>query len=98
MLKEISDIQEFNDISELLQDKQVDQALEYVTKVIADPASVAQRGPITVVMLEGLAAKFAILARYYTTIDKSQPQRKNVYYTMAEQMHSLAAAMKYVVK
>lgn len=98
MLKTISDIQEFNDISELLQDEQVDQALQFVVELLADPTSVAQRGPLGVVILEGLAAKFAIQARYYTTVDKSQPQRKNVYYTMAEQMHSLAAAMKYVVK
>lgn len=95
MLQEIS---EFDVIASELKDKDVDSLLDTIIGLLANQDQFGSKAPMVVVKLEALAAKFAILARYYTTIDKSDPVKKNLYYTLSEQAHQLAAAMKYVVR
>lgn len=93
----VSQITEFNDISEFMQDEDLDKALGYVVKMIAKPDLPFAAAPKVVVELQALSAKFSILARYYTSFEKSTEatKKKNVYYTMAEEIDKLVAAVKY---
>lgn len=99
-LELISKITEFNDLSEFMQDDELDIALARVVKLImrADvPASVA---PKLIVELQALSTKFALLATHYATIAKGpsgsvNAQKKNIYYSTKEALNSLVDALKY---
>jgi hypothetical protein len=95
----VSQVTEMNDLSAFMQDEDLDMAMAYVIKMITkpEPESMAT-APKVVVKLQALSAKFAIMARYYTTFEKGPEasKKKNVYYTMAEEIDKLAAAVKYL--
>lgn len=93
----VSKITQFNDISEFMQDEDLDQALGYIVKMISKPDLPFAAAPKVVVELQALSAKFSILARYYTTFEKGPEasKKKNVYYTMAEEIDKLVNAVKY---
>lgn len=102
-LQTVDRVAEFNAINDFMQDEQVDKALELVVKLITKPEIAAAKAPKVIVLLEALAAKFAILAMYYTQYEKGkagseESKRKSTYYTVEEAMHSLSAAVKYSAK
>lgn len=100
----ISKVNEFVELHEFLNDDDVKTALELVVKAISNPGRVPNEKAAGLVMqMQGLSAKFAIQAAIYTTLKKDRAgtefnMRKNIYYTLAEQMDKLAAAMKIVAK
>lgn len=96
----VSKITEFNDLSDFMKDEDLDLALAYIVKLIAKPDLPFAAASRLVVQLQALSAKFAILARYYTTMEKSaeSAKKKNVYYTSAEEIDKLVAAVKYLSK
>ena len=62
----------------------------------------AKVGP-TIVQLQAYASKFAILATVYSTIKKDRAgsennNKKNLYYTLADSMSQLVAALKYLAR
>lgn len=100
-LKTISDVYEYNQISEFMQDDKVDRALEMLTKMLAGQDVNGNRVAKHIVECQALSAHFAIKAKYYMSIGKSEPDaaaKKNLYMTMKESFHELAAALKYVEK
>lgn len=101
----ISHVKEFVELHEFLKDDEdVKAALELVTKAIVKPELPGpQKAAELVVRMQAYSAKFAIQATIYTTLKKDRAgtefnMRKNIYYTLAEQMDKLAAAMKIVAK
>lgn len=101
----ISKVRDFVEVYEFLEkDKDVKDALELVIKSISNPGRVPPEKAASLVMqMQGYSAKFAIQAAIYTTLKKDRAgtefnMRKNIYYTLAEQMDKLAAAMKIVAK
>ena len=94
----LQQIDEFDKISSELNDPDVDVLLDMVVQLLTKHDMLDTKAPLVIVRLEALSAKFAILARYYTTMEKNQSTKKNLYYTLADQAHQLAAAMKYVVR
>jgi len=100
ILETISDITEFNEIHEFLQDDDLDKALEQVIKLIAKPDVPTGIAPKLIVQLQALATKFSILATAYATLYKDRAgtpnnMKKNIYYTMADSLTKLADALKY---
>lgn len=93
----ISEITEFNDLSEYMQDKDLDSALDLVVKLIAKPDVPSSKAPELIVRLQALSSKFAILSRYYTTFEKGgeSSKKKNAYYTMSDTIDKLVDALKY---
>lgn len=96
-LELISQITEFNDMSEYMMDKDLDTALETIIKIIAKPDIPSTKAPTLIVQLQAISAKLAMQARYYTTFAKGgeNSKKKNTYYTAAEAIDKLVDALKY---
>lgn len=96
----ISEITEINDLSEYMQDKDLDEALALIIKLITKPDVPATKAPELIITLQALSTKFAILARYYTSFEKGvdASKKKNVYYTVNAAIDRLVDALKYSAK
>jgi hypothetical protein len=99
-LEIISQVTEFNDLSEFMQDKDLDKALEFVIKLVMKPDVPSAKAPELIIQLQALSAKFSVLARYYTTFEKGgeASKKKNAYYTMSDCLDRLVDALKYSAK
>jgi len=96
----ISELTEFNDIKEFMNDKDLDFALDLIIKLIAKPDVPSSKAPDLIVKMQALSAKFAMMSRFYTTFEKGgeNAKKKNVYYTAEEAIDKLVAALKYSMK
>ena len=101
-LELVSLITEFNDISEFMQDEQLDQAMGLVVKIIVRQADMPrEKIPPLIVELQALATKFAFLATYYATIGKdgrTEMDKKNIYNTARDAIGKLVDSLKYRIK
>jgi hypothetical protein len=97
IIEAVSDITEFNEISEYMKDTDLDEAMLLIIKLIAKPDVPASKAPEIITRLQAIAAKLAIMSRYYTTFEKGPEasKKKNVYYTTAEAVNKLVDALKY---
>jgi len=93
----ISQITEFNDIKEFMQDEDLDEALALIIKLIAKPHVNAMQVPDLINKMQSLAAKFAVMSRFYTTFEKGgdSSKKKNVYYTAEDAINKIVDALKY---
>lgn len=100
ILEQISDITEFNDLSEFMNDKDLDKALELIIKLISKPDVPPSAAPALIVKLQAISAKLAVQARYYTTFEKGgeNSKKKNTYYTASEAIDKLVDALKYAAR
>ena len=103
VLELVSDVTEFNDIHELMQDEQLDRALGIIVKLIMNPDIPSAKAPMLIIELQAISAKLSVLAAYYTTIarDKSGTlnyQKKNIYYSTKEAIDRLVDALKYAAR
>lgn len=99
-LEIVSNISEFNDIREFMGDKDLDEALDLIVKLIMKPDVPAAKAPELIVRLQALSAKFALLSRYYTTFEKGgdASKKKNLYYTVTDAIDKLVDAVKYMAR
>lgn len=97
MIETVSEITEFNELSDFMQDPDLDEAMALIIKLIAKPDVPAAKAPEIITRLQAIAAKLAIMSRYYTTFEKGPEasKKKNVYYTTAEAINKLVDALKY---
>lgn len=100
VLENISKITEFNDMSEYMQDKDLDQALDLIIKLISKPDVPNSKAPELIIKLQAISAKLAMQARYYTTFLKGgeNSKKKNTYYTASEAIDKLVDALKYAAR
>lgn len=100
VLEQISTVTEFNDLSEYMQDKDLDEAMALMIKLIAKPDVPSTTAPGLIVKLQAISAKLSIQARYYTTFEKGgeNSKKKNTYYTAAEAIDKLVDALKYAAR
>ena len=96
----ISELTEFNDIKQYMNDPDLDYALDLIIKLIAKPDVPSSKAPDLIVKMQALSAKFAIMSRFYTTFEKGgeNSKKKNVYYTAEEAINRLVDALKYSAK
>ena len=66
----VNQVTEFNDLSEFMGDEDLDAALAYVVRLIANPDVAASKAPVHIVKLQALSAKFGMLGQYYQTLRK----------------------------
>ncbi|AXH49213.1 hypothetical protein HWB76_gp189 [Streptomyces phage Blueeyedbeauty] len=102
-LETISTITEFNDLTEFMNDPQLDRALELAIRCIAQPEIAAVKAPKLIVELQAISFKFAVKAVEYATIKKDRAgtennHRKNVYYSTKEALDRLVDALKYAAR
>lgn len=98
----ISQITELNDLSDYMQDEQLDRAMHLVVKILFEKGTLpAHKAPAVIAELQALATIFALKATYYATIGKKgteESKKKNIYYTAKEAIGKLCDAMKYLSK
>lgn len=94
----INEVAEFADISEIMNDDQLTDALGIIVKLMMTPDVPPQRAVGLIVQLEAYAAKFKMLASYYTNVKKDDRARKNLYYSANEAVQRLVDSLKYSAK
>ena len=99
----ISQVTEFNDLHEFMEDKELDEALAIIVKIMMKPDIPSVQAVALIGKLQAMSAKFAVLATYYTTIAKGPSgsvnnTKKNVYYTMKESIDKIVDALKYLAR
>jgi hypothetical protein len=87
-------------MSEYMNDRDLDTALETIIKLITKPDVPSTKAPTLIVQLQAISAKFAMQARYYTTFEKGgeASKKKNTYYTAADTVDKLVDALKYAAR
>jgi hypothetical protein len=94
----VNEVAEFAEISELMNDEQLTDALGIIVKLMMSPDIPAQKAVGLIVQLEAYAAKFKMLASYYTNVKKDDRARKNLYYSANEAVQRLVDSLKYSAK
>lgn len=103
VLELISQVTEFNDLHDFMNDDQLDTAMAIVIKIIAKPDLLPSTATRLIVELQAMSTKFAILATYYATIAKDRAgtvnnSKKNIYYSTKEALDKLVDSLKYTAK
>lgn len=94
----VNEVAEFTEISELMNDEQLTDALGIIVKLMMNPDVPAQKAVGLIVQLEAYAAKFKMLASYYTNVKKDDRAKKNLYYSANEAVQRLVDSLKYSAK
>jgi hypothetical protein len=87
-----------SEIAEFMQDEELTSALAFVAKLILKPDIPINVATIEIVRLQAIATKMAFKATWMTNVDKGDRAKKNIYYTAAESIAELVAALKYITR
>lgn len=97
----INTVAEFSQLDQFMDDEDIGIALRYVIQLIVNPdLDPADAGKL-VVKITAMSNKFKMQAKFYMGLGKSQPDaaaKKNIYFSMAEEMKELAGSLKYLVR
>ncbi len=94
----LNEINQFNEISEFMQDKELTEALIVIAKLISNPDIPAAKATLLITRLQSYSAKFAMLASWYSHVKKDERAKKNIYYSARESIDKLVDALKYSVR
>ena len=94
----VNEVAEFTEISELVDDDQLTEALAIIVKLMMNPDVPPQKAVNLIVQLEAYAAKFAMLASYYTNVKKDDRAKKNLYFSARDAVQRLTDSLKYSAK
>ena len=86
------------EIADFMQDEELTQALTMVAKLIVKPDIPLQVATLEIVRLQAIAAKMSFKATWMVNVDKGDRAKKNIYFTAAEAINSLVAALKYIIR
>lgn len=103
ILELISEVDEFLEMSETFNDDDLDTALGKLVKLTMKPDVPPQAAITLIVQLESIAAKLYIQASYAKNVSKPKVGetayvKKNMYFSIAEALRNITAALKYAVK
>ena len=94
-LEQINDLYE---IADYMNDPELTVALEFIAKVILKPDIPPQVATIEIVRMQAIAAKLQMRATWMANVDKSNRDKKNIYYTAAAEVDKVVAALKFLLK
>lgn len=86
------------EIADYMQDEELTSALVFISKVILKKDVPMQVATLEIVRLQAIAAKMAFRATWLTNVEKGDRAKKNIYYTAAEAINDLVAALKYIIR
>jgi predicted S18 family serine protease len=86
------------EISDYMQDEELTTALTFIAKLIVKPDIPLQLATIEIVRLQAIAAKMSFKATWMANVDKGDRAKKNLYFTAAESINNLVAALKYITR
>lgn len=102
-LQYASAISDFKGIHELMGDADVDEMLDLAIRCLVDPHMKAETAKRLLVQFQAASMKFQTLSKYYTVVkpgngSTEEKQRKEIYYTLADQCDKMANALKYAAR
>ena len=97
-LELVNEVAEFTEISDICEDEQLTEALAIIVKLMMNPDIPPQKAVNLIVQLEAYAAKFAMLASYYTNVKKDDRVTKNLYFSARDAIQRLTDSLKYSAK
>ncbi len=86
------------EIADYMQDEELTAALTFIAKLIIKPDIPLQLATIEIVRLQAIAAKMSFKATWMANVDKGDRAKKNLYFTAAESINNLVAALKYITR
>ena len=86
------------EIAEFMQDEELTAALTMVAKLILKPDIPLNVATVEIVRLQAIATKMSFKATWMTNVEKGDRAKKNIYYTAAESINELVAALKYITR
>lgn len=86
------------EIADYMDDEELTQALTFIAKIILKPDIPMNVATLEIVRLQAIAAKMAFRATWLTNVEKGDRAKKNIYYTAAESINDLVAALKYIIR
>jgi hypothetical protein len=86
------------EIADYMDDDDLSDALAVVAKLIIKPDIPLQVATIEIVRLQAIASKMQFKATWLTNVEKGDRAKKNIYYTAAEAINNLVAALKYIIR
>lgn len=94
----IDKINGLSEIAEFMDDEELTSALTMVAKLILKPDIPLNVATVEIVRLQAIATKMSFKATWMTNVDKGDRAKKNIYYTAAESISDLVAALKYITR
>lgn len=94
-LELLNSVSEFTDISEYMQDEELENALAIVAKIIINPDIPPAKATSLIVQLQAYSTKFAMLASWHAHVNKNDRAKKNIYYSARDAIDRLVDSLKY---
>jgi len=104
LLMKVSEIEELQEIHDFLNDDDWVEAMDMVLNCIANPYVPREKVGALIVKLESYGSLFNQKAKKYMYLkdnsddNKEASKRKNLYMSISEDCHDVAAALKYIAK
>lgn len=103
ILEYISNVDEFIQLADFMQDDQLEWALDMVVKLQMKPDIPPKVAIQLIVQLQAIASKCSVQAGYYKNIispkaGSPEYKKKGMLYTLADAIENLVAALKYICK
>lgn|SRR5690606_1403944 len=97
----VSDIQDFIDLHEVVEDEELQKAIDIALKCIVKPDIPVATAKKVMLQMQGYAFKFKMQGLVYMQIHKGAAAtkeniKKNAYFYASEQCHELAQTLKYL--
>ena len=86
------------EIADFMQDEELTQGLTMVAKLIIKPDIPLNVATVEIVRLQAIAAKMSFRATWMVNVEKGDRAKKNIYFTAAEAINDLVAALKYITR
>ena len=87
-----------SEIADFMNDEELTTALTFIAKVIIKPDIPLNVATVEIVRLQAIAAKMSFKATWMANVDKGDRAKKNIYFTAAESINELVAALKYITR
>lgn len=86
------------EIADFMEDEELTTALTFIAKLIIKPDIPLNVATVEIVRLQAIAAKMAFKATWMVNVEKGDRAKKNIYFTAAEAINELVAALKYIAR
>lgn len=96
-------LSELDELIEYMDDDILQEMIDLAIKCLAQPHLKQETAEQLLLQFQAAAFKFGMLAVTYTTLKRGKAgtdenNKKNIYYTAADQCDKMAASLKYVVR
>lgn len=101
LMELLEEIKEINNVSNFMDDEDVNQALAQCVKIMAKPNIPPEVASILITKMSAMVAIFRIKAKNYMLIEKDAPdasKKKNIYLTISDSLQELVHSLKYVTR